>query len=168
MKKAPRKMTKMILSSVVGQKMIDVGTQASGGIGRRISRGGNQRYRNVRLIAIKSPTGIPMSCASANPDRTREKLAIQSFQNLLFPTIWSSEAEDLGGRGNRGKKRKMQSPADLPEQQKPENGDEAAPKAQSGAVFSECCSRHDSGKLPFAGLKCPYGFLAHGLENLDS
>jgi len=42
-KKAPRKMTKMILNSVVGQKMIDVGTQASGGIGRKISRGGNQR-----------------------------------------------------------------------------------------------------------------------------
>ena len=98
-KKAPRKMTKMILSSVVGQKMIDVGTQASGGIGRRISRGGNQKYRNVRLIAIKSPTGIPMSCASANPDSTREKLAIQSFQNLLFPTILSSEAKTSVGAG---------------------------------------------------------------------
>ena len=39
-KNAPRKVTKAIDSSCVGQKMIAAGTQASGGIGRNTSNTG--------------------------------------------------------------------------------------------------------------------------------
>ena len=39
-KNAPRKVTNAIDSSWVGQKMIDAGTQASGGIGRNTSKTG--------------------------------------------------------------------------------------------------------------------------------
>ena len=40
-KNAPRKVTKSIDISCVGQKMIDAGTHASGGIGRNTSNTGN-------------------------------------------------------------------------------------------------------------------------------
>jgi|GEM_PF-3892113 len=39
-KKAPRKVTKIMDSSGVGQKMTEAGTQASGGMGRMISKMG--------------------------------------------------------------------------------------------------------------------------------
>ena len=39
-KNAPRKVTKAIDISCVGQKMIEAGTQASGGIGRSTSKAG--------------------------------------------------------------------------------------------------------------------------------
>src|SRR5215831_9844507 len=103
-KNAPRKITKMMLSSVVGQKMIEVGTQASGGIGRRISSGGNQRYRSVRFIAISNPTGTPISWASANPESTRVKLAIQSFQNFPLVIILSSDRTTSVGAGTAERK----------------------------------------------------------------
>ena len=44
-KKAPRKVTNAIDISLVGQKMSEAGTQASGGIGRRISNGGKKMSR---------------------------------------------------------------------------------------------------------------------------
>ena len=44
-KKAPRKVTKAIEISLVGQKISEAGTHASGGIGRRISKGGKKRPR---------------------------------------------------------------------------------------------------------------------------
>ena len=39
-KKAPRKVTNIMDNSVVGQKMTAMGTQASGGMGRMISKTG--------------------------------------------------------------------------------------------------------------------------------
>ena len=41
-KKAPKKVTNAIDISVVGQKTIDAGTHANGGIGLKISKGGKK------------------------------------------------------------------------------------------------------------------------------
>ena len=51
----------MMESSVVGQKMIDAGTHANGGIGRRISKGGKNMPRKYLLTAIARPKGMPIS-----------------------------------------------------------------------------------------------------------
>ena len=48
------------LNSRVGQKMIETGIQATGGIGRRISTIGNIVSNDVRFIAIIRPRGTPI------------------------------------------------------------------------------------------------------------
>jgi hypothetical protein len=73
-KKAPRKVTKVMESSVVGQKMIAAGTQASGGMGRRISNGGKKMALAVRFTAMRRPKGMPMTIAAMKPHITRTKL----------------------------------------------------------------------------------------------
>ena len=80
MKKAPMKVMKMMLDSVVGQKRIEIGTQASGGIGRMISMTGYTRWLNVWRVPNNSPSGIPSSCAIRKPYSTRLKLATQEAQ----------------------------------------------------------------------------------------
>src|ERR1700709_258305 len=56
-KNAPRKVTNAIDNSCVGQKMIDTGTHANGGMGRSTSKLGNHRLLKVLLTAIMSPSG---------------------------------------------------------------------------------------------------------------
>ena len=77
---APRKMTKPIESSCVGQKMIAAGTQASGGTGRRISNTGKVTSWNTRLVAMARPNGMPMIIAARNPESTRRELWTQLYQ----------------------------------------------------------------------------------------
>ena len=71
---APRKTMKMVLISRVGQKMMAIGIQATGGTGRRISVIGNTVLKAKRLAAISSPSGMPMSCASRKPMDMRMRL----------------------------------------------------------------------------------------------
>ena len=66
-KKAPINVIKMMLDSLVGQNRIDIGTQASGGIGRNNSKTGKKRFRNFSLVPNNSPTGMPNNCASRKP-----------------------------------------------------------------------------------------------------
>src|SRR6201987_5145347 len=81
-KKAPRKVTKAIDNSWVGQKMIDAGTQASGGIGRKTSNTGKLMPKKVRLTAMAKPSGMPISIAAKNPSKTRSVLRNVLFQKL--------------------------------------------------------------------------------------
>jgi hypothetical protein len=60
--------------------MIDAGTHASGGIGRRISNGGKKISRKYLLTASARPKGMPMIWAAMNPSNTRMKLNIQLSQ----------------------------------------------------------------------------------------
>ena len=55
-KKAPRKVTNAIDNSWVGQKMIDAGTQASGGIGRNISKDGAQVSSGTTSLSVNAST----------------------------------------------------------------------------------------------------------------
>ncbi len=71
---------KMIASSCVGQKMIDAGTQASGGIGRSTSNTGKPMPCATRLTASIRPNGMPISIAARNPPMTRKKLMYQLCQ----------------------------------------------------------------------------------------
>ena len=71
---------KMILDSLVGQKRIDTGTQASGGIGRISSNTGKNISRKRRLVPNTSPRGIPSNWAMMNPASTRWKLTAQDCQ----------------------------------------------------------------------------------------
>ena len=87
-KKAPRKVTKAIDNSVVGQKMMDAGTQAKGGIGRRISNGGKKISRKYLLTASASPNGMPMIWAIMKPRKTRKKLRYQLSQ---YPGLCTTE-----------------------------------------------------------------------------
>ena len=59
-KKAPKKVTNAIDISVVGQKTIDAGTHANGGIGLKISKGGKKMSLNYLLTARANPKGIPI------------------------------------------------------------------------------------------------------------
>ena len=52
-------MIETIVCSIVGQKRIESGTQASGGIGRKTSSTGKLMSWNARLIPIESPSGTP-------------------------------------------------------------------------------------------------------------
>ena len=54
-KNAPRKVTNAIDSSCVGQKMIEAGTQASGGIGRSTSKGGKKMRENGSSDSQQQP-----------------------------------------------------------------------------------------------------------------
>ena len=80
MKNAPMNVMKMMEDSVVGQNRMESGTHASGGIGRMISKAGNTSPLNVRLDPSRTPTGIPMSWASAHPQTTRSKLTSHAVQ----------------------------------------------------------------------------------------
>ena len=70
----------MIDSSCVGQKMIEAGTQASGGIGRSTSKTGKPMPNAVRLTASSRPNGMPISIAAMKPASTRKKLMYQLCQ----------------------------------------------------------------------------------------
>ena len=71
---------KVIESSCVGQKMIDAGTQASGGIGRSTSKAGKPMPYAVRLTASSRPNGMPTIIAAKKPPSTRKKLMYQLCQ----------------------------------------------------------------------------------------
>jgi hypothetical protein len=60
--------------------MSEAGTQARGGMGRRISKGGKKIPRKYLLTAIASPNGMPMIWAAMNPLKTRRKLLYQLSQ----------------------------------------------------------------------------------------
>src|SRR3569623_383869 len=79
-KKAPRKVTNAMDNSWLGQKMIDAGTQANGGIGRNISKEGKTRPLNVLFTAMNRPRGIPITMAAKNPASTRSVLIYQLCQ----------------------------------------------------------------------------------------
>ena len=81
-KNAPRKVTKAIDNSCVGQKIMDAGTQASGGIGRKTSNTGKLMPKKVRLTAMAKPSGIPISIAAKKPSKTRNVLRNVLFQKL--------------------------------------------------------------------------------------
>ncbi len=98
-KKAPRKVTKVIESSCVGQKRMASGTQASGGIGRRTSNGGKRRRFAVALVAMSSPNGMPTSIAKANPHMTRPKLRYQLLQKPPVATSSKSRSTTSDGAG---------------------------------------------------------------------
>ena len=70
----------MSWGQVVGQNTIDAGTQASGGIGRNISKGGKKISRKYLLTAKRRPKGIPISCAIRKPAKTRPVLMYQLSQ----------------------------------------------------------------------------------------
>ena len=79
-KNAPRKITKPIDRSCVGQNRIEAGTHAIGGIGRRISNVGKTMPKTVRLSASTKPKGMPIITATENPLSTRKKLSQRSNQ----------------------------------------------------------------------------------------
>src|SRR5258708_12417386 len=83
-KNAPRKVTNAIDISLVGQKIKEAGTQASGGIGRSTSKGGKKMSRKYLLTASIRPKGIPMICAAMKPASTRLKLWYQLSQYPHF------------------------------------------------------------------------------------
>ena len=60
--------------------MMDAGTHANGGIGRRISNGGKNISRKYLLTASASPNGMPTICAIINPRKTLKKLKYQLSQ----------------------------------------------------------------------------------------
>ena len=79
-KKAPKKVTNAMDISVVGQKTIDAGTQASGGIGLKISNGGKKMSLKYLLTAKANPKGIPIICAIIKPAKTLPELMYQLSQ----------------------------------------------------------------------------------------
>src|SRR5262249_42248829 len=81
-KKAPRNVTKAIDNSWVGQKMIDAGTQASGGIGGKTSNTGKVTPKKRRLTAMAKPSGMPITMAAKKPSKTRSVLSNALFQKL--------------------------------------------------------------------------------------
>ena len=83
-KKAPRNVTKAIDISFVGQKIREAGTQANGGIGLRISKGGKKTPRKYLLTASNKPKGIPIIIATKKPVKTLLKLDTQLIQ---YPTL---------------------------------------------------------------------------------
>src|SRR3569832_84690 len=85
-KNVPRKVTKAMDNSWLGQKMIDAGTQANGGIGRNISKEGNTRPLNVLFTAMIRPRGIPITMAAKNPASTRSVLIYQLCQKPGSPS----------------------------------------------------------------------------------
>ena len=70
----------VIADSCVGQKMIEAGTHASGGIGRSTSTTGKPMPCATRLTASARPNGMPISIAAKNPPMTRKKLMYQLCQ----------------------------------------------------------------------------------------
>jgi hypothetical protein len=98
-KKAPRKVTKAIESSFVGQKISDAGTHASGGIGRKISNGAKKMSRKYGLTASARPKGMPMICAVRKPVRTRVKLRYQLSQYPHFGRMSAQAAITSVGGG---------------------------------------------------------------------
>src|ERR1700747_3802022 len=81
-KNAPRKVTNAIDSSWVGQKMMDAGTQARGGIGRNTSNTGKVMPKKTGLTAIARPSGMPIIIAAKKPSKTRNGLRNALFQKL--------------------------------------------------------------------------------------
>jgi 23S rRNA A1618 N6-methylase RlmF len=79
-KKAPRKVTNAMDISVVGQKTIDAGTQARGGIGLKISNGGKKMSLKYLLTAKAKPKGIPIIWAIIKPAKTLPELMYQLSQ----------------------------------------------------------------------------------------
>ena len=79
-KNAPKKVTKAIDISVVGQKTMEAGTHARGGMGLKISKGGKNRSRKYLLTANANPNGIPIIWAAMNPANTLPALMYQLSQ----------------------------------------------------------------------------------------
>jgi hypothetical protein len=70
-KNAPKKVRNTIVNSDEGQNNIDIGSQASGGIGLIISNTGKENSFNFRDIPIGTPIAIANTTAIANPKKTR-------------------------------------------------------------------------------------------------
>jgi hypothetical protein len=60
--------------------MMDAGTQAKGGIGRKTSKVGNIMPYAVLFTAKINPNGIPISIANKKPENTRLALKYQLDQ----------------------------------------------------------------------------------------
>ena len=65
---------KTMLASLFGHSMIDIGTQAIAGIGRRISTHGMKKSRTRRYLPISRPSGTPIAVAMKKPIRMRRTL----------------------------------------------------------------------------------------------
>src|SRR5215467_6398377 len=100
-KNAPRKVTNAIDISLVGQKINEAGTQASGGIGRSTSKGGKKMSRKYLLTANIRPKGMPMICAAMNPVSTRLKLWYQLSQYPHFINTADQATATSEGGGRR-------------------------------------------------------------------
>jgi hypothetical protein len=79
-KKAPKKVTKIMLISAEGQKTTETGTQAKGGTGRMISIKGKTISLAFRLKPKRSPKGTPKIWAMTKPVKIRAKLVPQERQ----------------------------------------------------------------------------------------
>src|SRR5712691_1561527 len=90
---------KVIADSCVGQKMIEAGTQAIGGVGRSTSNTGKPMPWATRLIARDSPNGIPMIMAAMHPLMTRNKLMVQLCQYLVSTNTAVQESSTAEGAG---------------------------------------------------------------------
>ena len=100
-KNAPKKVTKAIDISLVGQNISDAGTHASGGMGLRISNGGKKTPRKYRLTANNRPNGIPIIIATRKPVMTRLKLATQLIQYPCNGMTSRKAAKTCPGGGTR-------------------------------------------------------------------
>ena len=73
---------KTMLSSFDGHSMIDIGTQAMAGIGRRTSETGNTNSRTSWKRPMTRPSGTATSAASEKPKRMRRQLSSDMHQEF--------------------------------------------------------------------------------------
>src|SRR5215510_6937436 len=79
-KNDPRKMIDTTVSSMLGQKRIESGTHARGGIGRSVSKTGKKVSLNTRLTPKARPIGTPRTTPMTYPMATRFALMYTADQ----------------------------------------------------------------------------------------
>src|SRR6202048_3671608 len=99
-KKAPMKVRKVMVASLVGQNRMESGSQASGGIGRSSSRTGKVVSLSFAEIPIASPSATARMAATAKPANTRCALPAQLSQYVGSETSRGSPAATSPGPGN--------------------------------------------------------------------
>src|SRR3984893_11664176 len=98
-KKAPMKVRKVMVASLVGQNRMESGSQASGGIGRSSSRTGKVVSLSFAEIPIASPSATARMAATAKPANTRCALPAQLSQYAGSETSRGSPAATSPGPG---------------------------------------------------------------------
>src|SRR5437660_10427538 len=98
-KKAPMKVRKVIVPSLLGQNRMDRGSHASGGIGRKSSSTGKAVSLNLRYIPKASPSASASTAAIANPANTRCELPSPLSQEDDAQTMRANPAATYPGQG---------------------------------------------------------------------
>src|SRR6266478_527102 len=99
-KKAPMKVRKIMVPSLLGQNRMARGSQASGGMGRSSSSTGKIVCLSFRYVPIVRPRSRPRTAAIAKPAKTRCELPTQLSQYAGAKTSRGSPAATSPGPGS--------------------------------------------------------------------